>query len=125
LFAGRNVENAEVAELDALTDKVDVEFNMFGPLVVYKVGAHVYCRYVIAVSDCSLVEVDVKLAEELTQPNAFRRNVHNGPVLRFGETRSVVFLKTMKPVSRRGTHKIRRWNAVSQGSRPNRRRCRP
>jgi len=60
------MQHLELAKCDLLTDKMDVELDMFGPPMVYGVLGEVDCRHVIAVDDRGLVDTDVKFAKKVS-----------------------------------------------------------
>ena len=65
LLVGRHMEDAELVGLHPFPNEVDVEFDVLGPFMMHGVGAHVDCRYIVAVGHRCLVKVAVKLTEEL------------------------------------------------------------
>jgi hypothetical protein len=78
------MEDMDVVDLNALTNKVDVKLDMLRPFVMNQVGRHVDGRYVVTEDHHSLANATVELTEELSEPYAFHRCIGYCPVLRFG-----------------------------------------
>ena len=53
LERGRNVENTNIPEGDALTDKVEINLDMLRPLMLNRVGGKIYCTDIVAVHHSS------------------------------------------------------------------------
>ena len=81
LFTCWNVEDAQFAQLNSFSDKMNVELNVLGVLVVNGIRGLVYCGYVVAEHNRRLVDATMEFAEQLSQPNAFRGCVRHRPIL--------------------------------------------
>jgi hypothetical protein len=75
------VKNTKLAELDFLTDKMDVQLYMFGAAVVDWVRRHVHRRDVVTVHHRSFGNDDMELAQQLSKPAAFSDDVGDGAIL--------------------------------------------
>ena len=60
-----NMNDAQLTEGDSFPQEVDVQLDMLGTPVMYRVLAHVDGGYVVAVGDRGAWNVDVELAEQL------------------------------------------------------------
>ena len=54
------MENTNVANLNLVSNKVNIDLNVFGTTVLHGVGTEVHCRNVIAINNRSFVERPVK-----------------------------------------------------------------
>jgi hypothetical protein len=81
LFGCWNMKNTELAQLNAISDEMNVQLDVLRSLVMDQVRRHVNRRNVVA--DRRLGNGTVQLAEELPEPNAFGRGIRHGAVLSF------------------------------------------
>jgi hypothetical protein len=75
------MQHLELAKCDLLTNKMDVELDMFGPPMVHGVLGEVNSRHVVAVDDCDLVDEDVKFAKKISEPATLCSRIGDRPVL--------------------------------------------
>ena len=78
------MKNSNITELDPLANKMNVQFDVFGALVMNWVGRHVYLRDIVAVGDGGFGDRALELAEQLTKPDALRCGVGDSAVFSFG-----------------------------------------
>lgn len=57
------MKNTKITELDTLTNKMNVQLNVFGPFVVDQVSRHIHRIDIITICNSSLVNVAVKLTK--------------------------------------------------------------
>jgi hypothetical protein len=75
--------NAELAQLNAFPDEVNVQLDVLGALVMNWIRRHVDGGDVVAEYYRDLRDGTVELAEELSEPDAFGRGVRHSAVFRF------------------------------------------
>ena len=76
--------NSNITELDPLANKMNVQFDVFGALVMNWVDRHVYLRDIVAVCDGGFGDRALELAEQLTKPDALRHGIGDSAVFSFG-----------------------------------------
>ena len=59
------MENPNGADGDEVTDEVQVDLHVFGPLVLDRVGGEIHRADIVAVDEGALGERGVKLSQEL------------------------------------------------------------
>jgi hypothetical protein len=78
------MKNSKITELDSLTNKMNVQFDVFCALVMNRVSRHVLRRDIVAVGDGGLGGRALELAEQLTKPDALSCCVGDSAVFSFG-----------------------------------------
>jgi hypothetical protein len=78
------VEDPNSTGGDIITDEVEIDLYMLGPLVLHGVGGEVDRADVVAVDQCAPGEGTMKLDEELPEPGNLRHTVGHSTVLRLG-----------------------------------------
>jgi hypothetical protein len=78
------MKDAHVAETDAFSDEMQVDFDMLRALVLYRVSGEVHHADVVAVDDRGLTRWAAKLAKQLAEPPRLGDDVGDDSVLRFG-----------------------------------------
>ena len=63
---------------------MDVDFDMFGALMLYRVGGEVDGTDIVIVDNGSVRERVIKLNQQGLKPTDFRNTVSDGPVFGFG-----------------------------------------
>jgi hypothetical protein len=76
------MEDPDIADSNPVTNKVQVDLHMLGPLMLNRVGGEVDGADVVAVDEGALGEWAVKLSQELSEPGRLRHAVSDSPVLR-------------------------------------------
>jgi hypothetical protein len=75
------VKNSNVTEGNLLTNKVDVQLDVLGALMMNGVGGEVDSQHVVAEDHRSLVNGTRELGQKLTKPCALSHSVGHGAVL--------------------------------------------
>jgi hypothetical protein len=78
------MKNTNNTKSNLFPDKMEVNLNVFSPLMLDWVGRHVDGANVVAINQCSTLQRGLQFAEKLTQPGSFCNSVGNGAILRFG-----------------------------------------
>ena len=76
------MEYPNIADGDAISDEVEIDLHMLGPLVLHRVGGEVDGADIVAVDQRAPGEGTVELGEELAEPRSLRHAVGHGTVLR-------------------------------------------
>ena len=63
---------------------MDVDFDMFGALMLYRVGGEVNGTDVVTVDNGGARERVMKLSQQGLKPTGFRNTVGDGPIFGFG-----------------------------------------
>jgi hypothetical protein len=77
------MHDADIANSNAHPDKVDINLNVLGVLVLYGVGGHVDGADVVAVNQRSTLWWCVELKEKLSQPGGLCNAIGHGTILSF------------------------------------------
>ena len=59
------MKNADLTKGNALTNKVQIDLHMLGPLMLNRIGGEIDCTDVVTVNKCGPMERRVELGEEL------------------------------------------------------------
>ena len=77
------MQHSNLSQGHLLTNKVDINLNMFGAIVMDRIRCHVNCTNIITIDNGSTREWHVKLLKQLAQPTTFCHNMCNNHVLSF------------------------------------------
>jgi hypothetical protein len=78
------MQDVSFSQSDAVTDKVEVNFDVLRSLMLNRVGGHVGSADVVAIDDSCSLDWLVQLRQELAKPHRFSATVHNRAIRRFG-----------------------------------------
>ena len=77
------MKNTKLAELDLLSNEVDIQFNVLGTLVLHRIRRKVDGRHIVTVDNGGLVDGDVEVSEKLTKPTSLGHSIGYCSVFRF------------------------------------------
>jgi len=76
------VQNADFTKGDSLSDKVQIDLNMLGSLMLNQVGGEVNGADIITINHCSAMKWTAKLYQELAQPAGFGDSIRDYSIFR-------------------------------------------
>ena len=65
----------ELTQLNLLADKVNIELNVFGALVLHRISREIGGRHVVTEDHSSLRKRNPKLTKKMTEPTSLRNNI--------------------------------------------------
>ena len=77
------MQNSQITDGDPLSNKVKINLDVLGALMLDWVGGHVDCTDVVAIYQCSAAKRGVKLLEELAQPGGLGDTLSHCAILGF------------------------------------------
>jgi hypothetical protein len=77
------MQNADVPQRNTISNKMKVDLNVFGALVLDWIRGHVHNTNIIAEDNCSTRQGSVELLEKLAEPTSFSNGFGNASILRF------------------------------------------
>ena len=77
------MQHSNLSQGHLLTNKVDINLNVFGATVMDRISCHVNCANIITIDNGSTREWHVKLLKQLAQPTTFCHSMCNSSVLSF------------------------------------------
>ena len=88
-----HMKNMQFANGYLLTNKVDVEFDVFCASMMYWIPGHVHRGDVVAVGHCCLRDAAVELVKKMPQPGALGHDVGVAPYSASALDREMVFCR--------------------------------
>ena len=77
------MQDSNVTDGDSLSDEVEVNLNVLGTLVLYRVGGHVDCTDIVAIYQCGVPQGGMQLLEKLAQPGGLCNSIGHCAILGF------------------------------------------
>jgi hypothetical protein len=77
------MQNPNVTNSNSLSDEVEINLNMLGTLMLYRIGGHVDCTDIVAIYQCCALEGGVKLQKKLAQPSGLCNSICHCAILGF------------------------------------------
>jgi hypothetical protein len=75
------MQDADIADVHAFPNEVEVDLDMLGALMLNRVGGEVDDTDVITVDESDLRERGMELLEELSEPTSFGHSTGHGAIL--------------------------------------------
>jgi len=76
-----------MTEGDLLSNKMEINLNMLGPLMLHWVAEEIYSTDIVAIDQGGTARGVAKLKKQLTQPGSFSNTIRHSMIFSFG-TRS-------------------------------------
>jgi hypothetical protein len=76
------VQDADFTEVDSFSDEVQVDLNMFGSLMLDRVGGEINSNDIIAINHCSTTKWATKLYQKLAQLAGFDDSIRDSSIFR-------------------------------------------
>jgi hypothetical protein len=118
------MKNPNSSKGDPFVDKVQVNFNMLGALVLNGIAGEVYYTHIATIDKASGLKRMVELLKKLAEPGNFSNTIDNGTVFSFstgaGHGGLALGGPRCKTVSKEHS---RRWSDGCRGSQPNQHPC--
>lgn len=73
----RNMENSHCTGSNLVTNKVEIDLNMFGVLMLYRVGGEVDGADIVVVDQGGVGRKHMKLMKQLAKPGSLSYNISN------------------------------------------------
>jgi hypothetical protein len=77
------MQNTKITNGDSLSDKVKIDLNVLGALMLHRIGGHVDGTNVVAVHQCGAPKRGMQLQEKLAQPGCFCNSVSHRAIFSF------------------------------------------
>ena len=80
-MGSRNVKNTNMAKSHMFPNKMNIQLNMLGPTMMYRVSGDVDCRDVVAVDHRSTIHRARELLKQLVKPQSLGDDVGHNTIL--------------------------------------------
>jgi hypothetical protein len=77
------MENTCLTERNFITDKMEINFHMLDPLMLYRVGGHVHNTDIVTIDHCGSGRRVMKFTQELAQPTGLINAICHRSVFSF------------------------------------------
>ena len=91
------MKNTKITNGNPLPDEVEVNLNVLGTLMLYRIGGHVDCTDVVAIHQCGVPKGGVQLLQELMQPGSLGDTISHCAILGFNTGSGDCVLMLLEP----------------------------